>query len=324
MRFVLCWSVTTAFQHVTFQRTGVRLMALRAGDFVKVDWSLSPSPTPGVFDQGVCALEIGNGYVEPLHASLKEMAVGEKKTTKVENFFGAFDERLTAAVPLANAPPGLKKGDKVKLATGMTAMVTNVDDESVTIDANPEFAGETVEMAVEVLEQIDAEKLHHATFGGGCFWGIELAYQRLPGVLATKVGYANGQTDDPSYEQVCSGTTGHTEAVQVTYDPDVVSFSDLCDLLWDRLGENRFALNQVGNDRGTQYRHGIYFHSDDAAAVAKASFEREQAKHPGRPIVTEVLPLTVFYDAEEYHQQYLQKGGQSAKKQATETIRCYG
>ena len=101
-----------------------------------------------------------------------------------------------------------------------------------------------------------------ATFAGGCFWGVELAFQREPGVVGTKVGYCQGDTEEPSYEQVCSGATGHTEAVSVVFDPKVATYGRLCELLVDRLGENVWLENQVGNDRGTQYRSGIYTHSE--------------------------------------------------------------
>ena len=128
----------------------------------------------------------------------------------------------------------------------------------------------------------------------------------------------------PSYEAVCSGSTGHTEAVQVHFDPAEVTYNRLCDLFWERLSDNRYLLNQVGNDRGTQYRHGIYTHNEAQADVAAASKERLKMAAAGQTIHTEVLPAEKFWPAETYHQQYLQKGGQDAKKAATETIRCYG
>ena len=123
---------------------------------------------------------------------------------------------------------------------------------------------------------------------------------------------------------MCSGVTGHTEAVRVRYDPARVSYERLCDLLLDRLGENRYALNRVGNDQGTQYRHGIYFRDDAQKKTAEAVISREQQRDAGRPIVTEVEKVAKYYAAEAYHQQYLEKGGQSAKKSDGSTIRCYG
>ena len=304
---------------------------LAVGDYVKIDWSIKIKGEPlpdSVFDEGVCHLVVGNGYIPPLHDVLlrEALPLNEEKVFRIPNMFGERNAELWAKVDASQAPPGLKVGDQVRLSSGMTAFVVAMDEESVTIDANRPFAGETGEVRVTLLEKLDASSLKTITFGGGCFWGVELAFQRLPGVVATSVGYAQGSKLDPTYEDVCSGTTGHTEAVKVLYDPKLVDLETILDLFWDRLGENRFALNQVGNDRGTQYRHGIYLPENDDAAkkIAEASFEEQQAKHVDRPIATELEALTVFYDAEDYHQQYLQKGGQSAKKEATDTIRCYG
>jgi peptide-methionine (S)-S-oxide reductase len=169
-----------------------------------------------------------------------------------------------------------------------------------------------------------ATSLERADFAIGCFWGAELAYQREPGVIATKVGYTQGKMMNPTYEQVCSGSTGHTECVQVMYDPKEVTYARLCDLFWERLGESRFLKNQVGNDRGTQYRHGIYWHSDEQKQVAETSLAAIAAKNSARAVETELANADKFWNAEDYHMQYLQKGGQDARKAATETIRCYG
>eukprot|EP00633_Aureoumbra_lagunensis_P001011 CAMPEP_0197301714 /NCGR_PEP_ID=MMETSP0890-20130614/50573_1 /TAXON_ID=44058 ORGANISM="Aureoumbra lagunensis, Strain CCMP1510" /NCGR_SAMPLE_ID=MMETSP0890 /ASSEMBLY_ACC=CAM_ASM_000533 /LENGTH=170 /DNA_ID=CAMNT_0042781083 /DNA_START=624 /DNA_END=1135 /DNA_ORIENTATION=+ len=160
------------------------------------------------------------------------------------------------------------------------------------------------------------------------FWGSELAYQRMPGVIATCVGYTQGKVEKPTYNEVCSETTGHTEAIQVTYDENEVTYKELLDLFWERLGGDATRLNQAGNDFGTQYRHGIYCHTSEQLQLAQQSLQEQQTKFRGQ-IVTEVESATVFWPAEEYHQQYLQKGGrfgvpQSAEKGATETIRCYG
>lgn len=168
-----------------------------------------------------------------------------------------------------------------------------------------------------------------ATFGGGCFWGIELAYARVPGVISTCVGYINGAVEDPSYELVCTGASGHTEAVHLTYDPKVVSYKELCKVLFSRI--NPSLKDQVGNDRGTQYRHGVYYYNEAQKKEAEEVFGEVQAKlGSGAPFFTELCPAEVFYPAEEYHQQYLwDKGGrggnpQSAEKGCTDTIRCYG
>jgi peptide-methionine (S)-S-oxide reductase len=151
----------------------------------------------------------------------------------------------------------------------------------------------------------------------------ELAYQRMPGVVSTQVGYTQGHVPNPTYKEVCTGTTGHTEAIRVVYDPNVVSYGALVQLGIDRLGDNIYKLNQVGNDRGTQYRHGIYYHSEKQKEIALKLLAVVDTTN-GKEVVTEIKRTTEFYVAEDYHQQYLMKGGQSAKKGAGETIRCYG
>lgn len=128
--------------------------------------------------------------------------------------------------------------------------------------------------------------------------------------------------ENPTYEEVCTGTTGHTEAIRVIYDPNVVSYKSLVQLGLDRLGGDIYKLNQVGNDRGTQYRHGIYYHNEEQKKVAEELLN--QLSDDTKEVFTEVKEAKVFYMAEDYHQQYLLKGGQSAKKGASETIRCYG
>ena len=168
--------------------------------------------------------------------------------------FGERDPRLgPIPVPAANAPKGMQPGDRAGLSNGATARVMSVSDEKVVIDANHLYAGEDLTLTVTLLEPPNGRPLQEATFAGGCFWGVELAYQREPGVVRTEVGYAQGADPSPSYEAVCSGVTGHTEAVRVRYDPARVSYERLCDLLLDRLGENRYALNRVGNDQGTPW-----------------------------------------------------------------------
>jgi peptide-methionine (S)-S-oxide reductase len=166
-----------------------------------------------------------------------------------------------------------------------------------------------------------------ATFAGGCFWGMELAYQRVPGVEYTVVGYAQGHVDYPTYGPVCMGATGHTEAVMVYYNPKVTSYETLLDVFFERVDPT--IRNGQGSDRGTQYRTGVYFHTPQQQAIAQPRFAKEQAKYK-RPIASELKAAdTPFWPAEKYHQQYLEKGGrfndpQDASKGSTEKIRCYG
>lgn len=177
-----------------------------------------------------------------------------------------------------------------------------------------------------LVTSVREPNLSVATFAGGCFWGLELAYQRVPGVVYTAVGYTQGGEQNPTYNQVCSGSTGHTEAVTVFYDPNEVTYEQLLDTFFDRV--NPTTVNGQGNDFGRQYRTGVYTHTDEQKSIAKARFEEEQTIYKKR-IATELLNATPFWPAEKYHQQYLEKGGrmgspQSAAKGATETIRCYG
>ena len=167
-----------------------------------------------------------------------------------------------------------------------------------------------------------------ATFGGGCFWGTELHFMRIDGVKSTCVGYTQGKIKTPSYEQVCGGRTGHTEACQLIYDPKKISYLELCEKLFSTIDPT--LRDQVGRDFGTQYRHGIYCHNDEQESVAKALVAEKQACLPrGKMIHTEVKRAAVFWPAEELHQQYLQKGGrfgstQSAAKGCRDPVRCYG
>jgi len=158
------------------------------------------------------------------------------------------------------------------------------------------------------VNQVTLEK---ATFGAGCFWGVEAAFRNVKGVVSTQVGYSGGRTADPTYEQVCSGRTGHAEAVEVTYDPAVVSYDDLLRVFWEN--HDPTTPNRQGPDVGEQYRSAIFTHSPAQEAAAKSSVVAlEAAKRFRRPIVTEIVPAGPFYRAEEYHQQYLEKRGQAS------------
>ena len=150
-----------------------------------------------------------------------------------------------------------------------------------------------------------------ATFGAGCFWGVEEAFRQLEGVTGTAVGYMGGQTLNPTYKDVCTDRTGHAEVVQVEYDPERVSYDRLLDLFWEN--HDPTTLNRQGPDVGTQYRSAIFFHTPEQQAAAQASKARlEQSGRFRRPIVTEITSAGTFYRAEEYHQQYLAKRGMSS------------
>lgn len=149
-----------------------------------------------------------------------------------------------------------------------------------------------------------------ATFGAGCFWGVEESFRQIPGVLDTAVGYLGGHTQNPSYQDVCTDETGHAEVVQVRYDPAKVGYERLLDAFWG--AHDPTTLNRQGPDIGTQYRSAIFFHSPEQERLARASKEKMQSSGKfRRPIVTEITPASTFFRAEEYHQKYLAKRGMS-------------
>jgi len=143
-----------------------------------------------------------------------------------------------------------------------------------------------------------------ATFAAGCFWGVEAAFQKIEGVKSTLVGYTGGHFKNPTYKDVCSDKTGHAEAVQIAYDPNIVSYENLLEVFW--LIHDPTTRNRQGPDVGSQYRSAIFFHTPQQAVAAKLSKAKLQKKIKKR-VVTEIKPASVFYKAEEYHQRYLQK-----------------
>jgi len=150
--------------------------------------------------------------------------------------------------------------------------------------------------------------MEKATFAAGCFWGVEAAFRQMEGVTATRVGYTGGDFKNPTYKDVCSGTTGHAEAVEVEYDPSRVTYEKLLEVFWEN--HDPTTLNRQGPDVGTQYRSAVFFLTPEQEAAAKASKEKLQRNGKyKRPIVTEINPASEFYPAEDYHQQYLEKRG---------------
>ncbi len=329
----------------------------KSGDVVTASFTLQPNgdfiPTP-LFDDGQVTFILDKGnYLPSIHEIIhtleissssddeEEAATSEEIT--VDAGYGERREELIAEVPLSSS--GLSKDDlevglELYLANGMKCRITEIKGETFVIDANPPLAGAsyTTRVTLDKIEKGPSLKKYMycedigedneddesspyevMTIALGCFWGGELEYMRVPGVVGTAVGYTQGDKEDPTYKEVCSGTTGHTEAIQVIYNPNIVSYEKLVTIGMERLGDSRTLLNQVGNDRGTQYRHGVYYHNEEQRDVATkviASY--------GELCVTECKEASIFYNAEDYHQQYLLKGGQSAKKNAKETIRCYG
>ncbi|GAX13577.1 peptide-methionine (S)-S-oxide reductase [Fistulifera solaris] len=332
----------------TFSDEEKPAIRIKEGSIVTIDCRLKPEGeyVPEPLIDGVVlhdespparltfALGRGN-YLPGLHDLVQGLQVGESVNgVSLDAGWGERRSDLVATIEFAQAaiddPSQIQSGVELMLANGLKCVVTKVTEKDFTIDANPPLAGATYEASVHLIRVEDGpsmtvfgetqtSRFQVATFALGCFWGGELTYMREPGVVATAVGYTQGQRVAPTYEDVCSGTTGHTEAIAVTYDPDVVSYQRLVHLAMDRLGENKYLKNQVGNDRGTQYRHGVYYHTPEQKQIAEAIIGDF-----GEDCVTECLPAGKFWLAEDYHQQYLLKGGQSARKGDDTTIRCYG
>lgn len=149
-----------------------------------------------------------------------------------------------------------------------------------------------------------------ATFAAGCFWGVEVTFRNVEGVVDAKVGYTGGSTDNPTYQQVCNEGTGHAEAVKVVFDPERVSYDALLEVFWQN--HDPTQVNRQGPDYGSQYRSAVFFHSPEQEAAALKSKEALEASgRLARPVATEITAATTFWPAEEYHQRYLEKRGQA-------------
>jgi peptide-methionine (S)-S-oxide reductase len=152
-----------------------------------------------------------------------------------------------------------------------------------------------------------------ATFAAGCFWGVEVTFRNVDGVIDAKVGYTGGHTDDPTYKEVCTDTTGHAEAVEVVFDPERVSYEELLQVFWEN--HDPTQVNRQGPDHGTQYRTAIFYHSPEQQETAERSKAALDASGElPRPVATEITPAATFWPAEEYHQRYLEKRGQASCK----------
>ena len=169
-------------------------------------------------------------------------------------------------------------------------------------------AGEALPEGSSPAAPVEETRTERATFGAGCFWGVEAAFRPVGGVVGTRVGYSGGGPEKPDYRLVCSGTTGHAEVVEVSYDPERVTFEDLLGVFWSC--HDPTQLDRQGPDHGTQYRSAIFFHGEDQRRAALASREEQErsGRHSG-PIVTQIVEAGPFWRAEEYHQQYLEKQG---------------
>lgn len=154
---------------------------------------------------------------------------------------------------------------------------------------------------------MNENSLEIATFAAGCFWGVENAFMKVRGVKSTRVGYTGGSLTNPTYEDVCTDRTGHAEAIQLKYDPKEISYKELLELFWSI--HNPTTVNRQGPDIGTQYRSSIFFHTLEQEKIAKRVKQELDGSKFQNKIVTEIVPASIFYPAEEYHQKYYHKIG---------------
>ncbi|CAB9506611.1 Peptide methionine sulfoxide reductase MsrA [Seminavis robusta] len=342
------------------------------GDIVTIDLTMTPEnglvPEP-LFDRsGKISFIVGWGnYLPALHELVQNKAVGDQvQHVSIDAGWGKRNEDLVMELPKSKLRRFLQKdgslppvGTVLKLQGGIQLAVLQVNEEqqTVIVDANPPLAGASYDCSFTVLSIDDAlsledmpdnnsNKYQISTWALGCFWGGELAFMRVPGVVGTRVGYTQGTVSNPTYEDVCTGKTRHREAIMVVYDSTVVSYNQLMRVALERLAAtnpnpsknsgsnipeddddmfgNLFAeeddeQEQDNKTTNQQYRHGFYYHSEEQRSIA------QQELNSGNNIYDiELKQAAVFYQAEETHQQYLLKGGQSARKGAKETIRCFG
>lgn len=201
----------------------------------------------------------------------------------------------------------IKGGDVMKISRALKVVLTVV---AVAAAFGCDLRMGRPEAAETVIRE-DVANMKTATFGAGCFWGVEAAFRKIEGVVATQVGYTGGTKEDPTYQQVCRDRTGHAEAVEVTYDPSKVSYDDLLDVFWAI--HDPTQLDRQGPDYGSQYRSAIFFHDAEQETLARASKERlVESGRFKKPMATEIVPALEFYRAEEYHQQYYEKRGGGA------------
>ena len=270
--------------------------------------------------------------MRPSRAAIAMMATTATTAFTIGTRHTSFLGRSAASLRQTSLAPKSKGMQKV--SSGMTMLFGNFFgggafeskiDYSKLDFPGPEVA-ESAEQGKVLVTSPSKPELAVASFAGGCFWGVELAFQRVPGVEYTLVGYTQGPEKYPTYNNVCAGATGHAEGLLVYYNPNECSYESLLDAFFDFVDPT--TVNGQGNDFGTTYRTGVYYHTPEQEKAARKQFEEEQKKY-SRPIATELKAAMPFWPAEKYHQQYLEKGGrfgmpQDASKGATDKIRCYG
>jgi len=331
------------------------------GDVVTVDLELTPEgsfvPEPLFDTSGRVTFILGGGnYLPGLHSLVDGMHEGDSVSkVSIDAGWGQKNPDLIARVPKQLAGDkfqvnfdALQVGTQLDLKR-MKVVVTEITDTDFVLDANPPMAGSSYNCSLTLIAvespptsfeyntDENKEPCHSeskycvASFGLGCFWGGELAFMREQGVVGTKVGYTQGIVADPTYEDVCSGRTKHTEAVLVMYDPKQVSYERLVELALEKALNDSYRVNAImkgaqqqdgeddDDDETIQYRHAIYYHTESQEETAERILARAGDKYE-----IEIRKAAIFYHAEDYHQQYLLKGGQSARKNEKTTIRCFG
>ena len=341
MTFIIMIQNSQTIPHMISPTIRKRERVACAGDIVTIRFAMTPEHgyiPDALFDtSGTISLVLGWGNFLPgFHELIAGMAVGEfVEKESIDAGWGARKDDLIVTVQKKNMtslhhPNLIQVGAKLHLKSNLEVEVIAVDDEYITVDANSPLAGASFSCSVEILN-ISSNPVHDysetssyklATFALGCFWGAELAFLRVPGVVGTKVGYTHGITQDhPTYEDVCSGHTKHREAVLIVYDENVVSYGALMMIAIDRL-KRTAVMNPIllfGDESDSeQYKHGFYYHTEEQRELALALLAQDNHYR------IELKAAAKLYDAEEYHQKYLFKGGQSARKGAKETIRCFG
>jgi peptide-methionine (S)-S-oxide reductase len=357
-----CSSNTTTSNAIESTNSTCRAVS---GDIVTIDLDLHPENgfvPENLFDtSGRITLVLGWGnYLPALHELIQGMAVGEiQDNISIDAGFGEHRDELVIQVPKSNLKrvqhlDKIVVGATLNLEGGVQVQVVQVNREWIVVDANHPLAGASYSCSLKVvsIDKMPTHKMQYqneldlvmetknrslvassspfemATFAMGCFWGIELAMMRVPGVVGTRSGYTQGIRADPSYHEVCQGKTKHREAVMVVYDSRVVSYPEILNVYADRLAvtESQYTMNLFQesddddeDDESFQYKNGIYFHNPDQQRLAETFVDDHLRRYD-----VELLKATAFYDAEESHQQYLYKGGQSSRKNARETIRCFG
>jgi peptide-methionine (S)-S-oxide reductase len=319
------------------------------GDIVTIDLELTPEGDDFVperlFDtHGKLTFILGWGnYLPAIHELIKGMRIGDTvESVSVDAGWGEHRDDLVIAVPKTNfkklsSVEIIKVGDQLNLKDGIRVKVVNVTDDTIIVDGNHPMAGSSYSCSLKVLniescpslepsstQKSKPSRYQVSTWALGCFWGGELAFSRVPGVVGTRAGYTMGTVSNPTYEEVCTGETQHREAVMVVYDTDVVSYEELMKVYFERLAATTSQYKLTGSlfddeEESLQYKHGIYYHNKEQHELAVASIQNNNNFYS-----VEIKEASSFFPAEEYHQQYLLKGGQSARKGARETIRCFG